>query len=78
MNILSGILIPFNTLTINVPQYIETSQLISSANQLTGYYMMGKTDRSRVTREYPTQNVQQVDAVSRRYEGRSYTSYFNK
>ena len=36
---------PFNTLTINVPQYIETIQLISSANQLTGYYMMGKTDR---------------------------------
>ena len=31
----------FNTLTINVPQHIETSQLLCSANQLIGFYMMG-------------------------------------
>ena len=31
----------FNPLTTNVPHHIETSQLICSANQLTGFYMMG-------------------------------------
>ena len=30
----------FNPLTTNVPHHIETSQLICSANQLTGFYMM--------------------------------------
>ena len=30
----------FNPLTINVPHHIEASQLISNANQLTGFYMM--------------------------------------
>ena len=32
---------PVNPLTTNVPHHIETSQLISNANQLTGFYMMG-------------------------------------
>ena len=32
-----------NPLTTNVPHHTETSQLIFSANQLTGFYMMGKT-----------------------------------
>ena len=31
----------FDPLTTNVPHHIETSQLISNANQLTGFYMMG-------------------------------------
>ena len=30
-----------NQLTTNVPHHIETSQLNFSANQLTGFYMMG-------------------------------------
>ena len=30
-----------NPLTTNVPNHIETSQLICIANQLTGFYMMG-------------------------------------
>ena len=34
-----------NPLTTNVPHHIETSQLICSANHLTGFYMMGNTDR---------------------------------
>ena len=32
-------------LTTNVPHHIETSQLICSANQLTGFYIMGNTGR---------------------------------
>ena len=32
---------PFNLLTTNVPHYVETSQLICNANQLTGFYLMG-------------------------------------
>ena len=34
-----------NPLTINVPHHIETSQLICSENQLTGFYMMGDIGR---------------------------------
>ena len=34
-----------NPLTTNVPYHIETSDLICSANQLTGFYMMGNTSR---------------------------------
>ena len=34
-----------NPLTTNVPHYIETSQLICIANQLTGFYMMGNIGR---------------------------------
>ena len=34
-----------NPLTINVPHYIETSQLICIGNQLTGFYMMGNIGR---------------------------------
>ena len=34
-----------NSLTTNVPHYIEPSQLICSANQLTGFYMMGNAHR---------------------------------
>ena len=30
-----------NPLTTNIPYYIETSQLICIANQLTGFYIMG-------------------------------------
>ena len=30
-----------NPLTTNVPHHIETSQLICTADQLTGFYMMG-------------------------------------
>ena len=30
-----------NQLTTNVPHHIETSQLPCSANQLTGFYMIG-------------------------------------
>ena len=30
----------FNPLTTNVPQHIETSQLICNADQLTGFFMM--------------------------------------
>ena len=29
----------------NVPHDIETSQMISNANQLTGFYMMGNNGR---------------------------------
>ena len=32
-------------LMTNVPHHIETSQLICTANQLTGFYMMRKTGR---------------------------------
>ena len=32
-------------LTTNVPHNIETSQLICSPNQLTGFYMMENTGR---------------------------------
>ena len=35
----------FNPLTTNVPHYIETSQLVSIANQLTGFYMIGNIGR---------------------------------
>ena len=35
----------FNPLTTNVFHYIETSQLICIANQLTVFYMMGNTGR---------------------------------
>ena len=35
-----------NPLTTNVPQHIETSQLMCIANQLTGFYMMWSIDRS--------------------------------
>ena len=34
-----------NPLTINVPQHIETSQLICLANQLTGFYIMENIGR---------------------------------
>ena len=34
-------LIEINPLMINVPHHIETCQLISNGNQLTGFYMMG-------------------------------------
>ena len=30
-----------NPITTNVPNHIETSQLICIANQLTGFYLMG-------------------------------------
>ena len=32
-----------NPLTTNAPHYINTSQLICIADQLTGFYMMGNT-----------------------------------
>ena len=32
--------VPFNILTVNVSDYIATSQLICRANKLTGFYMM--------------------------------------
>ena len=35
----------FNPLTTNVPHHRETSQLISNANLLTGFYMMGNIGR---------------------------------
>ena len=35
----------FNPLTTNVPNHIETSQLFSNANQLTGFYMTGNIGR---------------------------------
>ena len=35
----------FNPLTTIFSQLLETSQLIHNANQLAGFYMMGKTDR---------------------------------
>ena len=34
-----------NPLTTNVPHHIETSQLICTANHLTGFYMMGNIGR---------------------------------
>ena len=34
-----------NQLTTNVPYHVETSQLISNANQLTGFYMIGNIGR---------------------------------
>ena len=37
-------LLPFGIMT-NVCHHLETSQLICSANQLTGFYMMGNTGR---------------------------------
>ena len=35
----------FNPFTTNVPRHIGTSQLISIANQLTGFYMMENISR---------------------------------
>ena len=35
----------FNPLTTNVPHHLETNHLISNANQLTGFYMMGNISR---------------------------------
>ena len=32
-------------LTVNIPYHTETIQLIWSANQLTGFYVMGNTGR---------------------------------
>ena len=43
----------FNRLTTNVPDHIETSQLICNANQLTGYYMIGNTVRQWVKKINP-------------------------
>ena len=37
--------VKFNPLTANVPHYIEISQLICIADQLTGFYMMGNIGR---------------------------------
>ena len=34
-----------NPLTTNVPYHIETSQLICTANQVTGFYIMGNSGR---------------------------------
>ena len=34
-----------NPLTTNVPHHIESRQLICNANQMTGFYMMGKIGR---------------------------------
>ena len=34
-----------NSLTINVPHHMETSQLICIANQLTSFYVMGSIGR---------------------------------
>ena len=34
-----------NLLTTNVPHYIETSQLVCIANQLTGFYIMRNIGR---------------------------------
>ena len=39
------LLIFFNQLTTNVPNQIETSQLICSANQLTGLYIVRNISR---------------------------------
>ena len=39
----------FNPLTTSVPYHIETSQFISNANQLTGFYMMGNISRYALT-----------------------------
>ena len=36
---------PFNPLISNAPHHIETSQLIWTANQLTGFYMKGNIGR---------------------------------
>ena len=41
-------LVMVNPFTTNIPHHIETSQLICSADQLTGFYMMGNTVRSWV------------------------------
>ena len=38
-------LISFKPLTTNVPHHIETSQLICTENQLTGFYMMRNIGR---------------------------------
>ena len=37
--------VTFNPLMISVPYHIETSQLIYSANQLTGFYIVENTGR---------------------------------
>ena len=34
-----------NPLTTNVPHHIDTCQLICTASQLNGFYMIGNTDR---------------------------------
>ena len=44
-----------NPLTTNIPNHLEISQLISNANQLTGFYMMGNTGRSWVNLFNPFQ-----------------------
>ena len=41
----SGNLISFNSLMTSVSRYVQTSQFIYIANQLTGFYMMGNIDR---------------------------------
>ena len=45
----------FNPLTTDVPQHIETSQLICYANQLPGFYMMGTLAVNRLRLSNVTQ-----------------------
>ena len=49
---------PLNPLTTSVPHHIETSQLICSANQSTGFYMMGNNIRQWVKMTYHLVNSQ--------------------
>ena len=44
-SIMEGALTNLNLLTKNVSHHIETSQLICSVNQLTGFYIMENTGR---------------------------------
>ena len=41
-----------NPLTTNVSHHVETSQLIRSANQLTGFYMMGNTGLNELMKNF--------------------------
>ena len=52
MNFSNIITLIFNPLAANIPQDLETSQLIFNANHLTRFYMMGKIGRLWVNNEF--------------------------
>ena len=52
MNFSNIITLIFNPLAANIPQDLETSQLIFNTNHLTRLYMMGKIGRLWVNNEF--------------------------
>ena len=58
---------PFNPLTTSVPHHIETSQLIFSEDQLTGFYVMGGTLVVNGLRHIPSNFYSQYDTTWKVY-----------